>query len=130
MRVSPGETGEGRFAAFRDVLVPGGTVINLVSSPEIYVNEWLSFATRDFPENLDARSGETVRIVMLDVEDRRPVEDAFWTDADYRNLFSHAGLDVVTAHAPLGRESDPFDWVSEERVSPWAIYVLKASAGA
>lgn len=112
------------FAAFRAVLSPGGRVINVVSAPEIYVHEWLSFTTRDFPENATARSGDLVRIVMLDVEDRRPVEDAFWTDRDYHDLSASAGLDVLLRHQPLGRETDPFTWVSESRISPWAIYVL------
>lgn len=112
------------FTSFRAVLGPAGRIINVVSAPEIYVNEWRSFTTRDFPENAHARSGDLVRIVMLDVEDRRPVEDAFWTDRDYRELYAAAGLDVVATHRPLGRETDPFTWVSESRVSPWAIYVL------
>lgn len=112
------------FASFRAVLSPRGRVINVVSAPEIYVNEWISFTTRAFPENANARSGDPVRIVMLDVEDRRPVEDAFWTDRDYRDLFASAGLEVLARHQPLGRETDPFTWVSELRISPWAIYVL------
>jgi len=112
------------FRALGDLLVTDGRMVNLVSAPEIYVHEWVSFSTRDFPENRSARSGDRVRIVMLDVPDRRPVEDVFWTDADYRATFASAGLTLLEAHRPLGRESDPFTWVSEERVSPWAVHVL------
>lgn len=112
------------FEAFRTVLAPDGRIVNLVSAPEIYLNEWVSFTTRAFPANASARSGERVRIVMLDVEDQRPVEDAFWTDADYLDLYAGAGLGVIERHQPLGRATDPFEWVSEERISPWAIYVL------
>lgn len=118
------ELRRGLFAGFRDLLSPGGRIINLVSAPEIYVHEWVSFTTRDFPENADAKSGELVRIVMLDVEDQRPVEDAFWTDDDYRDLFDRAGLRVLEKHQPLGVDSDPFTWLTETRISPWAIYVL------
>lgn len=113
------------FASLGSLLTPGGRLVNLVSAPEIYVNEWASFSTKDFPENRRARGGETVRIVMLDVEDKRPVEDLLWTDSDYRELYAAAGLEVVEQHRPLGKGSDPCTWVSETRVSPWAIYVLE-----
>lgn len=115
------------FRDFRRVLRPGGTMVNLVSAPEIYLHEWASFSTRDFPENRSAGSGERVRIVMLDVPDRRPVEDVLWLDADYRALYAGAGLEVVEVHRPLGTDSDPVEWVSESTTSPWVIYVLKRS---
>jgi SAM-dependent methyltransferase len=104
-------------------LSTAGRLVMVVSSAEIYVNEWLSVSTHDFPENRNAKSGELVRIVMLDVPDRRPVDDFFWTDADYRSTFASAGLEIEEAHRPLGNDADPFDWVSERDVSPWTIYV-------
>jgi SAM-dependent methyltransferase len=112
------------FRALGDLLAEEGRLINLVSAPEIYLHEWVSFSTRDFPDNRSAQSGDRVRIVMLDVPDRRPVEDVLWTDADYRTTFASAGLTLLETHRPLGQESDPFVWISEERVSPWAVHVL------
>ena len=109
-------------------LTPAGRFVMLASSPEIYVNEGLSFSTRDFPENRTATSGDVVRIVMLDGPDRRPVEDIFWTDANYREMFASAGLEILEVHRPLGNDADPFEWVSERDVSPWAIYVAGAGA--
>jgi SAM-dependent methyltransferase len=106
-------------------LAPDGRLVLVVSAPEIYVNEWLSFSTRDFPENKSAKSGDLVRIVMLDVPDRRPVEDSFWTDADYRAMFASAGLEILETHRPLGNDADGMQWVTEREVSPWAIYVGK-----
>lgn len=116
----------GLFRQLAERLSPTGRIVNLVSSPEIYVNEWLSFSTRDYPENRDADSGDLVKIVMLDVPDRRPVEDIFWTDQDYMQTFSAAGLEIVAVHHPLGNKSDPFDWISEYTVSPWTIHILGA----
>lgn len=107
-----------------------GRIVNLVSSPEIYVNEWLSFSTRDFPENKDASSGSVVRITMLDVPDRRPVEDVVWSERDYAETFAMAGLEVVHVHRPLGIAEDGFEWVSEGSVAPWTIYVLSATRAA
>ncbi len=116
------------FGALGDLLAAEGRMVNLVSAPEIYVHEWLSFSTRDFPENRAAGPGDRVRIVMLDVEDRRPVEDVLWTDADYDATFTTAGLTLLETHRPLGLESDPFSWVSERRVSPWIVHVLGRGA--
>jgi len=112
------------FRAIRSRLAPEGRFVNLVSSPEIYVREWASFSTRDFPENRTAEDGETVRIVMLDVDDRRPVEDVFCTAEAYDRAYRKAGLRVLQVHEPLGRAGEPFEWVSETEASPWAIYVL------
>lgn len=111
------------FREFRRLLAPGGIMINLVSSPDIYLNEWVSFSTKDFPENRSAGSGDRVRIVMLDVPKGLPVEDVLWLDADYRALFEQAGLELVEYRRPLGREGEPFEWGTELKVSPWAIYV-------
>ena len=108
----------------RRLLSPGGRIVNLVSSPDIYCNEWASFSTRDFPGNRTAVSGETVRIVMLDVEDRRPVEDILWTDAAYREVYDRAALIPLETFRPLGNPSEPYPWVSETTIAPWVIYVL------
>jgi SAM-dependent methyltransferase len=118
------ETRLALFEGLGRLLAKSGRIINLVSAPEIYVNEWASFSTKDFPENRSAKGGDRVRIVMLDVEDRRPVEDVLWTDADYRDSYVAAGLELMETHRPLGNESDPCSWASETRLSPWAIYVL------
>jgi SAM-dependent methyltransferase len=112
------------FAELRRLLAAGGRIVNLVSAPEIYVNEWVSFSTCDFPENRLANSGDRVRIVMLDVPDRRPVEDVMWLDEDYRELYVRAGLEVLEVHRPLGTDADPHEWIAETKTSPWAIYVL------
>ena len=46
-----------------------------MSSPEIYLHEWASFSTKEYPENRFARSGDVVRIITKDFADRRPAED-------------------------------------------------------
>jgi len=89
------------FAGLKSLLSPGGRLVSVVSAPEIYVNEWASFSTKDYPENRDARNGDRVHIVMLDVEDRRPVEDVVWTHAGYLEVYAAAGLvPVATAVLP------------------------------
>lgn len=106
------------------LLSPGGVLVNLVSAPEIYLHEWASFSTRDFPENRAARDGQVVRIVMLDVPDRRPVEDVLCTDRAWAAIHAAAGLRALEQRRPLGREGEACAWVSETSVAPWAITVL------
>jgi hypothetical protein len=91
---------ETALAALRRMLAADGRVVNVVSSPAIYVHEWASFTTKDFPSNRQARSGDRVYIVMADVPDRRPVEDVLCTDDDYADLYRLAGLSVVMADVP------------------------------
>jgi Methylase involved in ubiquinone/menaquinone biosynthesis len=112
------------LSGLRTLLAPEGCLLLVVSSPAIYVNEWASFSTRDFPENRNARDGDRVRIVMLDVPDRRPVEDVVCTDAHYRELFETAGLAVLEVQRPLATGKESTRWVSEMKTSPWTIYVL------
>jgi SAM-dependent methyltransferase len=116
------------FRALAALLAPGGRLVSLVSAPEIYRHEWASFSTRDYPENARARCGDEVRIVITEPADPRPVVDVVWPDADYRDVYRAAGLEVEAVYRPLGRESDPVRWVNETRLAPWTIYVL-APAG-
>lgn len=113
------------FRALRSSLKPRGRIVIVVSAPAIYRHEWASFSTRDFPENHRACNGDVVRIVMLDVPDRRPVEDILCTPEAYRDIFQKAGLIVLKACYPLGRPDEPYAWVSETTVPPWTIYVLR-----
>lgn len=114
--------------ALASLLTSTGRFVNLVSDPAIYVHEWTSFSTSDFPANQLAKSGDRVRIVMLDVPDKRPVEDVVCSDADYRHMYARAGLVVHEIHQPLGRSDEGVPWVSETTVAPWSIYVLGPSA--
>jgi SAM-dependent methyltransferase len=108
----------------KGVLAECGRLVNVVSSPEIYVHEWASFSTRDYPENRAAGSGDRVLIVMLDVPDRRPVEDVLCTAADYEGLYQSTGFSVLETLRPLATGSEPMAWKSETQIVPWVIYVL------
>ncbi len=107
------------------VLDPGGRIVSLVSSPEIYRHEWASFSTHSFAENTHAKSGDPVRIIITDIEDARPVEDIVCSDEDYRRIYSEAGFVIRACHRPLGMDSEPIHWVNETKIPPWVIYVLQ-----
>jgi SAM-dependent methyltransferase len=118
------------FRSLGSLLNHAGKLISVVSSPEIYVNEWASFSTEDFPQNKLARSGDLVKIITTEFEDRRPTEDILWTDEFYRQVYAESGLKVIEMHQPLARGDEPYRWVSETRIAPWTIYVLERSENA
>lgn len=113
------------FRGLRELLAPEGGIVSVVSSPEIYTHEWVSFSTRDFvAQNRRAQSGDVVRIINTAIADSRPVEDILWKDDAYREVYAAAGLEVVATCKPLGREDEPIAWVNEGRIAPWTVYVL------
>ncbi|HXY11038.1 MAG TPA: class I SAM-dependent methyltransferase [Terriglobales bacterium] len=116
------------FGDLQKLLTPKGIIVNLVSSPEIYLHEWASFTTKDFPENSAARSGDVVRIIVTDHQDRRPVEDIVCTDEAYRMIYRDAGLEATAMVKPLAKGDEPYKWVNETRIAPWVIYVLKRAS--
>ena len=124
--INPAENKVSLFRQMGSLLNDGGIIVNLVSSPLIYVHEWVSFSTKDFPENKSAKSGDRVKIIMTDVPDRRPVEDIICSDEEYRRIYSEAGLQVVETYSPLGRFDEDIEWINETRIPPWEIYVLRS----
>ena len=119
---------EALLRARKGLLGAGGRIVNLVSSPEIYVHEWASFSTRDYPRNRAAKSGDRVQIVMLDVVDARPVEDVLCTNEDYLALYGQVGLAPLEVVRPLATGEEPVAWVSETVTAPWTIYILRSDA--
>src|SRR4029453_6512167 len=103
----PTEAKADALRALRILLGPVGCLLLVVSAPEIYVSEWASFSTQDFLANRHASDGDRVHIIMLDVPDRRPVEDVFCTDAHYRGLFESSGLRGLEAEKPLHPDAKP-----------------------
>ena len=113
------------FRGLAEILCADGCIVLLASTPEIYVHEWVSFTTAAFPENRHAHNGDVVRIVNTDAGHSDPVEDILWADEAYRDVFASAGLEVLEKANPLGSEDEPYAWVNETRIAPWAIYVLR-----
>ena len=74
----PGDAGDAGAA------VQPGRLVLIASSPELYVHEWTTFTTAEWPENAAAGSGERVRIAIKEGGDLRPVDDLRWFDRDYR----------------------------------------------
>jgi SAM-dependent methyltransferase len=116
------------FHDLRALLKPDGVIVNIVSAPEIYWNEWASFSTKDFPENRDAKPGDPVKIITTDFEDRSPAVDILWPHESYLEVYCRAQLEMVEMRKPLANGDEPYRWVSETRIAPWVIYVLRPSS--
>lgn len=110
--------------ALGTVLSETGRLINIVSSPEIYTNEWASFTTVDYPENARARDGDVVRIITREFRGRVPAADVLCSDGSYREIYNSVGLSVLADYRPLGKDDDGVQWRQETLLAPWVIYVL------
>lgn len=116
------------FTQLRELLSDEGRIVTIVSTPELYRHEWTSFATADFPENERASDGDLVRTIIRDIPDARPVVDMLCGPSTYDRIHEAAGLETVECLLPVGDPTEPYAWVSEARIAPWAIRVL-ARAG-
>lgn len=99
-------------------------MINLVSSPEMYTHEWVSFSTKDFPENKNAKTGDMIPIITTEINDKRPCYDIFCTNKDYKKIYENSGLQLIDVKKPLATGYETYSWVNETKIAPWVIYVL------
>ena len=120
----------GILEALGSLLSRDGRIVNLVSSPEIYVHEWASFSTKAFPENRMAQCGDIVRIINVAVDQQMPTEDVLWTAEAWAETYRSANLDLLATSRPLADASDPGPCVNETCIPPWAIHVLARPAAA
>jgi SAM-dependent methyltransferase len=115
------------FAQLSPLLDKNGKLIIIVSTPEIYTNEWVSFTTQGFEENSNAKTGDEVRVSLKDFGESEPVTDILWSREDYEETFRQSKLRLIESYTPLGTENDPYDWIVERSIAPWSIYVLANS---
>ena len=113
------------FNDLTSLLKVNGIFVNIVCSPEIYTHEWASFSTKDFPENKYKKSGDIVKIITTDFEDKRPCYDVLCSDEDYKKLYSKSGLVLLEQLKPLAKGNEQYKWVNETKIAPWNIYILR-----
>ena len=109
------------------VLKPDGLKILVAASRDLYLNEWVSLSSADFPENQRAKSGDVVRVTITDLGDRRAVEDILWTEDAYHETFLRTPLKLIETLRPTARPEDPYqcDWKSERTHAPVVMFVLR-----
>jgi SAM-dependent methyltransferase len=113
------------------VLKPGGIKILVAASHELYLREWVSWSSIDFPENRLAKAGDPVKIAITDLGDRQIVEDILWTEDAYRETFAHTPLELLEILRPTIGPHDSYQckWISERTHAPFVIFVLRKADG-
>lgn len=104
------------------VLKKDGIFVAIVPSETLYGKDWIH-VNAEFEENRSLKSGDRARVLIK--ESNFILCPYFWTDVDYRDVFSEAGLDVILMHQPLGRDDEGFIWVNEKEVAAITIYIAK-----
>jgi ubiquinone/menaquinone biosynthesis C-methylase UbiE len=109
------------------VLRPGGIKILVAASRDLYLREWVSWSTADFPENRFANTGDSVKVVIKDLGDRRVVEDTLWTEDAYRLTFRQTPLRLLETRNPTIGPQDQYQcqWISERTHAPFVFFILR-----
>lgn len=105
------------------VLKTNGHMVVITNTPDFYSGKWVSCEV-GFPENKGPLiSGQQVRVRLI--PEGVELFDFFWSDTDYKEVFSNAGLKLLEEHRPLGRADDPIDWQDELKLAPYVVYILQ-----
>ena len=105
------------------VMIPGGTIVIITATTDYYRGDWVTYDT-NFPENQrPLNSGDTVKVLIR--EQQFYLYDYFWTEADYKGVFTRAGLNVVDQLTALGTANDPIAWKDETTKSAHVAFVLQ-----
>jgi hypothetical protein len=49
----------------------------------------------------------------------------FWTDEDYKKVFTQTELKLIQTYKPLAKGTEPYKWINETEIALWVIYVLQ-----
>ena len=106
------------------MLKPGGIVIIATSSDYVYDPPYNRLFLKSV-EQLDVplETGGRVEVKFSDID--LTVQDYYWSDEDYRQAFSSAGLHFEKCHHPLGRDDEGLEWKDEKDLPFSSIYILR-----
>lgn len=100
----------------------GGIFIGVTGSSELYSHDWLSLNV-DYEQNRNLKSGDVAKVLLK--EANLIVYDYYWTDMDYREIFSKTKFNLLETHLPLGEKRDGYQWRDESLYPPYIVYVLQ-----
>jgi ubiquinone/menaquinone biosynthesis C-methylase UbiE len=104
------------------ILKPGGLGFVVTNTPQFYQHRWVSCEI-NFPENQPPLvSGQKVKARLM--PEGVIVSDVFWSDNDYRNAISHAGLSLAAVNHPQAPSSET-GWLDETKVAPYVVYEIQ-----
>ncbi|MEK6962971.1 MAG: class I SAM-dependent methyltransferase [Nanoarchaeota archaeon] len=110
------------LSEMKRVLRKEGTAIIITGTADIYTRNWASFIC-NFPENRGLNSGDQAKVVIRGTN--ITLYDYLWTDEDYKQAISNAGLRLIKTHQPMPTGKEPYTWHSETKHPLWTIYILK-----
>ncbi len=107
------------------LLKRNGIFIAVTGSQNLHspFRDWLSFNCQ-FQVNNNLSSGDLAKLYLYDAD--MEFTDYYWSELDYRKFFALAGVELLEIIYPLGKESDPYNWKDEKKVSPFVILVGKS----
>ncbi len=123
MEVSSLEKMKKMFLELHRVLKKNGTILIVTDAENMYKHETASF-TYNFPENKKPIKGGMQ--IKLGFRGTNIVfYDYYWTQKDYKKIFTATDFKTVKVHNPLATGKEPFVWHSEMKHPHFSIYVLK-----
>lgn len=114
------------FKEISRVLRDGGIFIAITGSEELYKRNWLTLNVKDFPENINPKSGDICRINLSHIG--LTLNDYFWTDNDYTNVAESTGFAVINRLYPLGKINKGIQWKDEIYYPPFVFYEFKKNS--
>ncbi|OAJ35674.1 class I SAM-dependent methyltransferase [Piscirickettsia salmonis] len=107
------------FTEVYRVLSKEGIAVFVTGSEIMYSYHWLSI----FPQ-VNKKSFSSGELVQIKLKENLVLNDYFWTNNDYQNIFKVSGFNCIKTHHPLGLKNE-YNWVSEQKQSPYVLYILK-----
>ncbi len=114
------------------VMRPGAIFIAVTGSIETYnrQNQWVSLDV-DFPQNEHLTSGDLGRVDFMVDESVLTLQNYYWTEKDYQEVFKKALLELKNTLHPLGNKAEEknlsWQWKSETEVSPYYTFILSSN---
>ena len=80
---------------------------------------WTKGADHGFTHLLHRNIQTSAALTPVDVRPRGCADDS------YRAIYGETGLNVIKVLRLLATGGEPYAWINETTIAPWAIYVLK-----
>jgi len=112
----------------QQVMLVTATLINTNSASHIYdqTKKWHSINNHFIENQLPLVDGQMVKLELIDdsAGDSFTFTDFFHSEIAYQQAYKEANLCLIETLEPLGKASEPIEWLAEKEYSPFKIHVL------
>ncbi|WP_432737413.1 methyltransferase domain-containing protein [Maridesulfovibrio sp. FT414] len=105
------------------ILKPGGIFVFVTSPASTYDGNWVSFDYDLSHNENELTSGDSAQLSIKGTN--VVLYDYFWSQEDYTLALKNAKLSIIDIHHPIGKTSDPVNWLDEAHKAYFSIYVTK-----